>query len=161
MRKVIALFILVKLFLLNSCYSEEELPPPTNVEFLTSGEWVYERFTVTPPLNINGSPVSDILSAVENCSADNSFQYSKDGTFKITEGKTKCSNTDPEIISSGTWRFSEDGKDLIEVFEDGSVLISKVSEINGSNIFLSWEEPGSNGQVFNFFAKYARYNRFK
>jgi hypothetical protein len=160
--KIKILFEIIFLSLLMvSCYTEEELPAPTNTEILTSDKWVYELLNVFPAALINGEVVNDVLSAYPDCGIDNEFKYFKDGTFIVTEGSSKCSFSDPDIVDEGTWRFSSDGKELIETFNDGASITKTISEIDGTKLYVSWNEIDRSGQMFRFNAHFYRFNRFR
>ncbi len=52
---------------------------------------------------------------VSDCISDNIYTFTNDNsqTYQATEGSTKCAANDPDVVESGTWAFTRDGKMII------------------------------------------------
>ena len=131
-------FIFLILFgILNSCKKEKEDVNQT-VYLLTKQSWTL----VSIRQNINNSGWVDIYSGFSPCVKDNKFFFNTDYTYYWDEGFTKCSPTDPQTFSNGTWSLSSDGLKLFTKFGltttnvditllDNSNLVTMKNSISG------------------------------
>ena len=63
--------------------------------------------------NIN-SGTNQVLT-FDACFLDNIYQFTNNSsqTYQCTEGASKCTSTDPDIVESGNWAFALDGSMVI------------------------------------------------
>lgn len=121
--------VLLSLFV-GGCKKEETTVPKSKTELLCAHYWKVVSLTVNPPLDIDGTPVSDLLSIMDDCNKDDLVKYNTDKTLIYDEGATKCDPASPQT-SSGTWSFNSDETILTEDDEDLSLI-----ELNESTLKL-------------------------
>lgn len=124
--------VFIAFFKLISCSEDEPSPSPAEVSAVfLSGEkgksksWKRTGTTYqTPP----GEPGPLVIN---DCTGDNIFTFSNDDlqSFIQNEGLTKCNDANPDVVESGTWAFTADGKRMI---------------------ILSGNIPNTTGQVFSY-----------
>ncbi|MFM6982988.1 MAG: DUF5004 domain-containing protein [Chitinophagaceae bacterium] len=129
MKKLLLSMVLLSLFV-GGCKKEETTVPKSKTELLCAHYWKVVSLTVNPPLDIDGTPVSDLLSIMDDCNKDDLVKYNTDKTLIYDEGATKCDPASPQT-SSGTWSFNSDETILTEDDEDLSLI-----ELNESNLKL-------------------------
>lgn len=85
-------------------------------------------------------PVSIFDTFFEPCNKDDIWQFKSDGTYIVVEGATKCSPTDPDTVSSGTWQLT-DGETKI-IIDDASepAQTLNIVELTASSLKLSGTE---------------------
>jgi len=110
------LVVLMFSLLLISCGEDDPQPLQSEVQAVllagvkgSSKTWRvteidYQRGT-TPVQNYTFDP----------CFLDNVFTFKNNDAqdYEATEGATKCDSTDPDVIESGVWTFTTDGKMII------------------------------------------------
>ncbi len=116
MKKVLLSIALLNIFMAG-CKKEETTVSKSKTELLCAHYWKVVSLTVNPPLDLDGSPVSDLLSIMDDCQKDDLVKYNTDKTLIFDEGATKCDPASPQT-SSGTWSFNSDETILTEDDED-------------------------------------------
>ncbi len=54
-----------------------------------------------------------LFRSSQECKKDDCYNFGKDNSYTVTEGATKCTASDPDILKSGTWSITEDNRVLI------------------------------------------------
>ena len=117
MRAQILSLSLLGLMFFAACKKNDPPAPPTNTD-LIARNWKITAMTGTfPPL-----PAVDILGQVPACEKDNILKVQSNGTYTEDEGPTKCSPTDPQIASTGTWSFSNNDTKLTIIGETFDIV---------------------------------------
>ena len=80
----------------NKDSNNNNTPPKTKTELLTTGSWRLSTATV------NGTDASGMIQA---CQRDNVLVFAAAGTGNANEGATKCNAGDPDNIPF-TWNFA-------------------------------------------------------
>ena len=119
MRQLSLLFMaasLAAVTFLGSCKDDEK----SNTELLTDNCWIATSITVDPPYptGIPGQTVTDWYAQLDQCDKDDIVCFKGDGTYTSEEGATKCDDSDPQVIESGTWTFNQ-GETVINISESG------------------------------------------
>ena len=103
MKKIILLLTIGTTILFSSsCKPVEEENTPSNptpaskTELLTSKVWKVTAFT------LDGQ---NFFSQLDDCEKDDLTTFKTNGSFIEDEGATKCNVSDPQIITSSTWKF--------------------------------------------------------
>ncbi|MFM7672495.1 MAG: lipocalin family protein [Bacteroidota bacterium] len=100
-----------------SACQKDDPAPPTNTD-LISRNWKITASTGTfPPL-----PTVDIYAQLQACEKDNILKMSNNGTYTLDEGATKCAPTDPQIVETGNWSFSNNETKLTVMGETFDIL---------------------------------------
>jgi hypothetical protein len=79
-------------------------PSLTKTQLLTQHGWKQTAFT------LNGI---DFFSSVQPCEKDNVITFYTNFNYLEDEGATKCSPSDPQTVSTGTWAFGNNENKLI------------------------------------------------
>ena len=126
----ISLLALVVAVSFSSCKKDEATKSKT--ELLTGTTWKVGKSTA---LGIDVTPT-------QACSKDDITNFSTDKKMTVKEGATKCSSSDPDLISQGTWAFSSDEKQLT-ITEDGDATTYTIKSLTSSECKLSIDFFGS------------------
>jgi outer membrane lipoprotein-sorting protein len=116
MKKVLLSLVLLSLFV-GGCKKEETTVPKSKTDLLCAHYWKAISINVNPPIDLDGTPVSDLLSIMDDCQKDDLVKYNNDKTVIYDEGATKCYPNSPQT-TSGTWSFNSDETILTEDDED-------------------------------------------
>ncbi|MBL0356502.1 MAG: lipocalin family protein [Chitinophagaceae bacterium] len=73
----------------------------SNTQLLTKKSWKMVALTQTLP----GGEMQDMFAPVSPCYQDDEFVYQANLVFEANAGAAKCNDTDPQVFSSGTWKF--------------------------------------------------------
>jgi hypothetical protein len=127
------------------CACKKEDPKPSVIAIdtnLLAGEsggsktWLLTSITTVSFTGQTGSV------SLTSCITDNLYKFSNNGdqTYEVTEGGTKCIPSDPDVIESGNWALSPDGK---------VVMILSNSISNQSSTVFSFEGLAFPAEVLN------------
>jgi hypothetical protein len=103
---LVVLFISQFLFL--GCELTE--PAKSDQELLAGGASIQWK-VVRGIAKIDGAEI-DVVSAQNPCVLDNLLELYANGKFDLTEGTSKCSPNDPQLIYTGNWAYNEATKKL-------------------------------------------------
>jgi hypothetical protein len=135
-----------------ACKKEDPQPDDNNnnnsgnnkSSILTSGTWkLAASHTV---LEYEGrTESSDLFAAMPQCMRDNIYTFNKDNTATLDEGASKCSPTDPQQRSAGTWALSQNDTKL-KMTENGAVVNADVLTLNSTTLEVKYvvKNPGVN-----------------
>lgn len=116
MKKLLLSMVFLSLFI-GGCKKEETSAPKSKTELLCAHYWKAAALTVNPPLDIAGTPISDLFATFDPCEKDDLVKYNTDKTVIYDEGATKCDPSSSQTTSS-TWSFNSDETILTEDDED-------------------------------------------
>ncbi len=77
---------------------------------IASSDWVQ---TGSESKQQGSSVWIDNFSSLKACKKDDRFVFRANGTYEVNEGPTKCSSSDPQILTSGTWTFTSPTQEAI------------------------------------------------
>ena len=75
------------------------------------GDWIISTSVINPPVVFGNGVVSDFLTFTENCRKDDLREFAffgGIGTYTITEGASKCDQSDLNIFEAGSWTINSD-----------------------------------------------------
>lgn len=103
---------LVVLFISQFLFLGCELTEPTksDQELLAGGASIQWK-VVRGIAKIDDAEI-DVVSAQNPCVLDNLLELYANGKFDLTEGTSKCSPNDPQLIYTGNWAYNEATKKL-------------------------------------------------
>jgi hypothetical protein len=80
--------------------------------------------------SVNGGTVQSVF--YNDCLADNVYTFTNNAaqSYAASEGATKCSSTDANIVESGSWAFTDDGKMLVVDGSFNNSLASLLTSIH-------------------------------
>ena len=106
----------------------------SKTELLTQKEWFVSKYE----LKTNNSPWVDEFPTWDACNKDDKYIFKTNNTLEVNEGATKCSPTDPQIIETIAWAFTDNetrittnGSALIELLDENTFIISTTETFNG------------------------------
>lgn len=129
MKKVLLSITLLSI-VMAGCKKEETTVSKSKTELLCAHYWKVVSLTVNPPLDLDGTPVSNLLEIMEDCQKDDLVKYNTDKTLIYDEGDTKCDPSSPQT-SGGSWEFKSNETILTEDDEDLTLI-----ELNESTLKL-------------------------
>lgn len=119
---------------LTSCSSSmalNQVPKSENYATkLVSGPWLMNSVVST-----QNTEIFDLFAEMDSREKDNSLIFKTDQTVVSDEGKTKYSESDPQIIPKGNWTVSEDGK-VLRIEEYGMVSELEIIKLTSSELRL-------------------------
>ena len=102
--------------------------------FLTAKSWLLE----STEIQRDGKWV---IEAQDDCKKDNIYEFRKNGTFVILSGPQKCTAGDPDELTSGIWKITNDGSRLIAKVSASNRDLDIV-ELNSKAMVLTLERNG-------------------
>lgn len=115
--------------------------------YLTSGTWKIDSYVM-----VNGTDTTDLLALVSDCEKDDIFTFNADNTITKDEGATKCSTSDPQTSSDGTWSIN--GNNYTGTGSNGSLTWNIV--ILDNYTFEISADQTINGVVYTAIETYKR-----
>lgn len=106
------------------------------------GTWKVTAFTVNPPIDFLGTPITDMYNSLffPNCSKDDLYVFKSDKSYEFNEGPSKCDDTDPQITDVGTWAFNTDETLLLITPNGGSTEEAAFESFSSSQIVIVFTE---------------------
>jgi len=105
---------------------------------LKTGSW---RLSASTSVIENPAPVGnqtvDLYAMAPACETDNTFKYNNDNSITVDEGPTKCSASDPQTETGGTWTLSNNDTKF-DLSYQGTNLSGDVVTINNSTFVLKY-----------------------
>jgi hypothetical protein len=138
------MLILSFLLIMFSCTHKSD-PQPSQATLLV-GTW---KLTALTGNN------QDAYSTLQDCEKDNLTIFGKDGTYTENEGATKCNQTDPQVIQTGTWSLIENASKLKISYPDGTSDIFMLTAITSTSLKLTSTQT-FNGQNITLVATYTK-----
>jgi hypothetical protein len=141
MRKLTLLFLAISMAaFVSSCKKEESSTPANNnntgggsnltkTEMLTAKKWKLVGLTVGG---------ADFYSQFDDCDKDDTFEYKTDGTYIEDEGATKCDPSDPQVITTATWKFTDNETKL-----EADGVTATIKELTATKMVLEGDFLGS------------------
>ncbi|MEJ1929326.1 DUF5004 domain-containing protein [Nostoc sp. NIES-2111] len=108
---------------------------------LIARTWKLTAQTSDPSLPLGGSQLTDVYSQLRTCFKDNTYIFESSGSYRSEEGASKCNDSDPVIVESGTWTLSSDEKTLSVTTANGNsrteytIVSISSSEMKATYIF--------------------------
>ena len=62
------------------------------------------------------------------CEKDNRIIFRTNASYETNEGATKCSTTDPQILETGTWSFTQSETVLVVQATNGTQIFNATIE---------------------------------
>jgi hypothetical protein len=139
--KTLNLYLMVVLFGLSvfRCKKDSTATPKENL----TGKWMMTAMTISPAQN----GVTDMFSTQDACGKDDLTIFNADGTITNDEGVLKCSASDPQTSSGGTWVLSADGKTLTVTSTDKTTEIVTVVTLTSTS-FVGTETMVQSGVTY-------------
>jgi hypothetical protein len=139
--KKLSLYLMIVLFGVSvfSCKKDEKTAKENLI-----GKWMMTAMTVSPAQN----GVTDQFSTMDACGKDDLTIFNADGTVTNDEGVLKCSASDPQTTSGGTWALSADGKTLTMTSTNETMVITIVTL--SSTSFVGKMTRVENGVTYNY-----------
>lgn len=116
------------LFVFSSCNKEKV---KSKTDLLTQKAWKIQKLETKEGNN----PWEDDFPTWDACSKDDRYVFRANNTYEFNEGLTKCDPSDPQIIDTGTWSFTNNETKLL-IDGDEFTIVS----LTDSNLILSSQE---------------------
>ena len=116
----------------------------SKTQLLTGMEWKLSKSEG----RLNSNPFTDHYPSLPSCTQDDKYKFNTDNTYVLSEGVSKCNTTDPDIIASGIWHFTQN-ETKIQI--DGTEYT--IDQLNGSSFIISnsyYSNPDSNFYRYTF-----------
>jgi len=135
--KLFALFLAIAV-VFGACKKEE-----TKTQKLCGKYWISTAITISPPIIVNGTPITDFFSQLDQCWKDDLQKFDENGTYTFDEGASKCSVNDPQTVL-GTWSFNS-GETIATVSWGGATRSYTILELSSSRLVASYTELANYG----------------
>lgn len=138
---------LTAVVMLSSCKKDKDLSKTT---LLTNKPWTLTAFIQK---SLTTGAEQDNYAPMSACYKDDNFVYKPDMNFEANAGATKCSNSDPQVFQSGSWRFTNN-ETILETniatgLSAGSVFEYAVTSITATELKMHTVQGGSD-YIFTF-----------
>ncbi len=99
MRQII---ILITILTFASSCKKNETPAASKTDLLCFPTWVVDSITVSPPLNMNGTMVTNVKASLPICETDDSQKFNSNKTYNVKSNSRCIGDTS---AFTGTWNF--------------------------------------------------------
>lgn len=120
----------ILLFGFVSCKKND--PEKSRTELLTQAGWKIVKDETRTGAS---GPWVDITSSYAACEKDDVLAFRTNLSFEFNEGATKCSPSDPQIITTGTWVFTTN-ETKINATSGGSTDAIDVNQLDEGTLIL-------------------------
>lgn len=113
----------------------------SGTQLISKQSWKLTALTQT----LSTGEVQDMFAPMSACYRDDEYVYRADLTCESNAGATKCLSTDPQVFSSGTWKFINSEKGLERTITYGlgmGVVVFKVVVLTETQLKLASEDSG-------------------
>lgn len=120
------------------CKKDNNAVAKSKTQLLTEKTWKLVKLEQ----RINtADPWSDITAAnYMPCELDDIFTFTSAGVFTETEGATKCSPSDPDLVDSGNWSF-QSNETILRFAGGGSTEDATIETLDASTLKFSFSDP--------------------
>lgn len=132
-----ALFLLTSVIV--SCKKDKD-EPVSKTTLLTQKDWLAIKWEE----KLNNDAYVDDFPNWPVCDKDDHFVFRTNNTYEANEGPTKCDATDPQIIDSGSWAFTDNetkiliGSQSYSIDQlDENTLVFSFSEVVGTDTYYA------------------------
>lgn len=136
-KTLILVAIAASFFVISSCDKDDD--PVNKKALITANSWKISAMTIDPPIDFLGIQISDMYAMMDACTKDDLMTFNEDGTYQVTEGATKCDESDPDISESGTWGFNADETQITQTNTESTTTFNVLS-ITSSKLKFSMSE---------------------
>lgn len=84
-----------------SCSKDDD----NSVSSLTKTEMIARTWKITAIDMTVAGETFNVLDSLPSCVKDNIYKFTAAGIYSSEEGLTKCNDTDPTVVETGTWLF--------------------------------------------------------
>lgn len=138
-------FALLALFILfSACSKDDNKTAPTSKSALIARNW---KQTDLLAGQAGSAEVSVFNTFFEACNKDDIWQFKADGTYTVVEGPTKCSPTDPDVVTTGTWQLTDNENKIIIDDANEPAETLTIKELTSTSFKISGTQV-SNGTTF-------------
>ncbi len=124
-----ALVLFAALAFFSACKKDEK----SKTELISANCWVFTAITVDPPIEENGVLITDVYSQYNQCERDDIFCFKANGIYSLEEGATKCNDSHPQVIETGTWTFNQT-ESVVNFTSDGFTEEAEIIEIKENSL---------------------------
>lgn len=128
--------ITLLLILATACKKKNEQKSKT--ELLTQKEWLISKSEE----KINAGAWADDFPTWDACEKDNKIVFRTNNTMEENEGATKCVTTDPQIVYTSTWAFTDSETKITTSGQSGTIDL-----LNEDNLVVT-SQVTSNGITY-------------
>jgi hypothetical protein len=141
-KNIIGLLALTFFILISSCGKDDDDQGVSKAQ-LIARNWIQTDLLAA---QAGLPPVSIFDTFFEPCNKDDIWQFKADGTYIVVEGASKCSSSDPDTVTSGTWQLTDnDTKIMVDDASEPAQTLNIV-ELTNTSFKLSGTEA-INGTV--------------
>lgn len=147
MRNYVFIFLLGMLILCSCKKDEQQQPTPSKTVLLTRGGWVLTAYT---QVRLSDGFSQDAYAPMSSCNRDDVYTFKADLTYEGSVGATKCSQAQPQVFQSGTWRFDDNETVLEREITSGSnigLMRFTVVSISATELKLQLNDGSFNHNV--------------
>ena len=128
MKSLFSLLFVGAFLILGSCSKDND---QSRTELLTERAWIFYKVEVSE----NNGPYEDEARFWPSCEKDDELRFFPDGYYELTEGQTRCSPSDPDLLEDGRWELLDNDNSL-----DLGGDILRIDRLNEDELILSAEE---------------------
>jgi hypothetical protein len=141
-KTILSVLVLVLFLVISSCSKDDDKQGATKAQ-LIARNW---KQTDLLAAQAGLPPVSIFDTFFDPCNKDDIWQFKSDGTYSVVEGASKCTSTDPDTVTTGTWQLTDnDTKIIIDDASEPAQTLNIV-ELTNTSFKLSGTET-INGTV--------------
>lgn len=134
-----AFVFLVTVGLFTSCKKDKEI---SRTALISQQPWILKAYTAT---TLSDGTVNDGFAPMSICYKDDQYVYKANMTYEGNAGTTKCSAADPQVFSTGTWKFTNNETVLERIITTGvsvGMVDFKIISLTGNELIISLDESG-------------------
>lgn len=129
--------ITLLLILVTSCKKKNDQKSKT--ELLTQKEWLYSKSEE----KLNAGAWVDDFPSWPACEKDNKIVFRTNNTMEENEGATKCDPSDPQIVFTSAWAFTENDTKItlfgtsatVDQLDENTLIVTSQESVGGTTYY--------------------------
>ena len=130
--------VIVTAMLIGCKKDNSNIVAKSKTQLLTEKTWKQVKFEVRTNTT---DPWNDITATYQTCDLDDVITFTSAGAFFTqTEGATKCSPSDPDIVESGNWSF-QSNETILRLTFGGFTNDAAIEMLDASTLKFTFSDP--------------------
>ncbi|MDH7462279.1 lipocalin family protein [Chitinophagaceae bacterium 26-R-25] len=130
-----AVLVILAVAVIVGCKKDDKNNGSSKTQLITSGNWKVTSDYYDPAVDWDGDghTENEVFSLYSACDKDDILVFKTDGSLTFDEGASKCDPSDPQVIETTSWKFSNNETVLL-VGPSGSETSVQLLELSSTTL---------------------------
>ncbi|MBV4357075.1 hypothetical protein [Pinibacter aurantiacus] len=130
-----AALVILSAAVIVGCKKDDNNNGSSKTQLITSGNWKVASDYYDPAVDWDGDghTENEVFNLYSACDKDDILIFKTDGSLTLEEGASKCDPSDPQVIESTAWKFSNN-ESILLVGPSGSEQSIQLLELSSTTL---------------------------